>query len=504
MPSQQRRPPTTYPFLPLVGLSYYCKEQALQQLKTSNSSAQTVEALLTKAVGLQPIQVRLFASITGHFTSSSILNSTQNASRQAINYHIEALRGFAAIFVVWHHAIVYTYLLDPGFKPSGLFAYAPPGHFCVLIFFVLSGYVIGLSNKKPLTWATSGEYLKKRLLRLYPIYLVVLLFTWLVNPQQLNTAAVLGNLALLQGLWVNEVNLPSWSLNYEMLYYSLFIFISIFQWKYWQVGALALVLAVGNLALYPVLDAPIMTSYCLGLIFWVLGLGLSQYLAARQPHPPTYQLLLGCVLFLLCIEQYNPFATLLHKLLETVGLSVTFPTSVSWARRAITVFDLSSIPFTLLIMLVVTGKKVPYKFLLLRLGWACASINLLYLVKHVYKGGQLSAAYMLPTFFFLASLLCVFVRSTWVERLGKWVMGVGSWLGSLSFALYLVHYPIMLLFGKIGKYSGTWQTFTLRFVLLLLLSIASSYLLEKVFQPRLREYFRSDLPVPALESVSRT
>ena len=85
--------------------------------------------------------------------------------RKEINFDIESLRGYAALFVVWHHAITYRALLDPGFCPSGILAYTPSGHFYVLIFFILSGYVIGLSNKQPLSWSTGWTYLKKRLVR---------------------------------------------------------------------------------------------------------------------------------------------------------------------------------------------------------------------------------------------------------------------------------------------------------------------------------------------------
>jgi peptidoglycan/LPS O-acetylase OafA/YrhL len=54
--------------------------------------------------------------------------------RKEINFDIEALRGYAALFVVWHHAITYQNLLDPEFTPTGILSYAPSGHFCVLIF----------------------------------------------------------------------------------------------------------------------------------------------------------------------------------------------------------------------------------------------------------------------------------------------------------------------------------------------------------------------------------
>jgi hypothetical protein len=41
----------------------------------------------------------------------------------------------------------------------------------------------------------------------------------LATPSHFGAATIVGNLALLQGLYVIDINLPKWSLHYEMLYY---------------------------------------------------------------------------------------------------------------------------------------------------------------------------------------------------------------------------------------------------------------------------------------------
>lgn len=111
---------------------------------------------------------------------------------------LEGLRGFAAILVVAWHAIAISNCLDPGYTPSGIFNYQIPAHFCVLIFFVLSGYVIGLSTKEGIRLATAGIYLKKRLLRIYPIYFVSMLAALAVAISVYSWQTILGNFALLQ------------------------------------------------------------------------------------------------------------------------------------------------------------------------------------------------------------------------------------------------------------------------------------------------------------------
>jgi peptidoglycan/LPS O-acetylase OafA/YrhL len=413
-----------------------------------------------------------------------------------INFDIEALRGFAAIFVVWHHITVFGYLLDPTYTLDYPLFYGPSGHFCVLIFFVLSGYVIGLSTKKPLTWATSGEYLKKRLVRLYPIFLITLAFTLLVTPRVFSADAILGNLALLQGGVVANINPPGWSLNFEMLYYVFFIVVSMFQLKPLWVIAGALALGLANYALYGTLHTPIISSYCYGLVFWIIGLLVSQLLAKAAPDKASYQVLLSCLLFILCSEQYNVLGTLMRMYVH-----ISFPAYISWDQQAVEIYDLSALPLALLIVLVFIGKHIPYRLLLLKgLFLFSALPKLSFVVLHAYRGDLDWLLYVLPTLFLAASLLCLFVPSVWLERVGKAIVQGGISLGALSYAVYLVHFPLIVLFSRIHTFSGTATTFTVRIILLFGLTIGISYWLEKVMQPRIKAFFFPTLARPSLSA----
>jgi len=420
---------------------------------------------------------------------------TQAAPRKIINFDIEALRGFAALYVVWDHSQVFQYYLDPAYVTTGIWSYVAPGHFCVLIFFVLSGYVIGISNKRPLTWTTSLEYLKKRLVRLYPIFFIALAFALLVSPQHFGVATIIGNLAMLQGLYVIDINQPGWSLHYEMLYYLLFIVVSIFRLNPFIIAAGALVVALGNFALYSTLHTPIITSYSYGLIFWILGLGLSRVLGNAKLERPSYQVMLSCLFFILCIDQFNLFDTLMHKAVTATHLNVIFPKDIYSGQRQVQIYDLSYLPFALLIILVFIGKHIPYRLGLLRGLFAFSAINLLYVAKHAYSGDLDYATYTLPTIFLLVALVCLFLPSAKLEKVGQQVVKVGIWLGSLSYGIYLVHFPLLLLFNRITFFSGTWQTFAVRFGLLMLLTVGIGYWLEKVMQPWVKSFFFKNAPV---------
>lgn len=419
-----------------------------------------------------------------------MVDNSVSTSRKEINFDIEALRGYAALFVVWHHVSSYANLLDPHFTPTGILSYSPPGHFCVLIFFILSGYVIGISNKQPLNWATSWTYLKKRLVRLYPIYIITLLFALWLSDAVLSVPMVVGNFALLQGLWVRcDMNPPGWSLHYEMLYYLLFIFVSSFRLNPFLLAAIALIIGISNIVFYPILHTPIITAYCYGFIFWLIGLGLSRKLGSAKQDKVSSQVLLSCLLFMLCIDQYNILLTLGFKVLQAASAYPDFPSTIYWARVAISSIDFFRLVPALILILIFIGKQFPYKLLLLKAMIVFSGLTLFYVVKHLYTRDLNYAAFILPTCFFLSALLCLFVRSSWLEKIGQLVIRVGIWLGSLSYAIYLIHYPLLVAFNKIDYFFGTWQTFSVRFALLMGLTILLSFSLEKVLQPRIKNYF---------------
>ena len=80
---------------------------------------------------------------------------------------IEGLRGLAALWVCHSHVIQ---TLDPIYQPASIFAHLTVGRESVQIFFILSGYVIGLTCKNVFSQNNAIVYLLKRLIRLFPMY----------------------------------------------------------------------------------------------------------------------------------------------------------------------------------------------------------------------------------------------------------------------------------------------------------------------------------------------
>ncbi|WP_165903664.1 acyltransferase family protein [Hymenobacter gummosus] len=402
-----------------------------------------------------------------------------------IEYNLEALRGFAALIVVWAHSIENHNLLDPGYTPRGIWSFVPPSHLAVLLFFVLSGYVIGLSTKQRLEGASIGVYLKKRLLRIYPIYFVSLLLTMAVaQPYPLTT--VLGNFSLLQVLLTDIIreNDPSWSLHYELLYYLLFIPIS-----YCRIPALPAALVcvlLGTLNLYLVPQHPLPTSYAYGFAFWLMGLALSQYAKQLPRKEAPFRVLLGLMLVLLTMNYFNVFDTAAHKLLRLVP-GLTYAPGLDAYATQIRFSDFAFLPYAVVFVLVFANKDFPGRRAVLGVLLGAPALTFVYLGLH-FREIDL-APYTLAVLCYLAGVLAVLLPAAGLEKVSQRLVGRLIWIGGISYGLYIVHVPLLYLFGHISPVSGSGPTFLLRFVLFLPLALAVAYWLERKFQPRVRAHF---------------
>ena len=202
---------------------------------------------------------------------SAYVEVEKNFPRRQFEVNLEALRGFAALIVVLCHALYLRFSLDPAYTPSDDWVKLFPGHSCVLLFFVLSGYVIGLTNAQPLNKGSIGRYLANRLVRLYPIYVISLIITLLVVRSYYPLKIILGHFVFLQNSIVPVMyeNNPLWSLNSEIIYYLLFIPVSFLRLSPSKVYITALFIGVVSASM---LHYPILSSYYFGFVFWAAGL----------------------------------------------------------------------------------------------------------------------------------------------------------------------------------------------------------------------------------------
>jgi peptidoglycan/LPS O-acetylase OafA/YrhL len=144
---------------------------------------------------------------------------------------LDALRGFAALCVVFDHGS--TLLLLP--VRSFLYQWLNLGQYGVFVFFMISGYIVPASLERK--GSIRGFWIS-RAFRLYPMFVVAMLLSVVAYEMRVGTvanagehpaAALLGWAFMLQNV-VAGINVPNvaWTLSYEMVFYLLLA--GLFAW----------------------------------------------------------------------------------------------------------------------------------------------------------------------------------------------------------------------------------------------------------------------------------
>lgn len=161
-----------------------------------------------------------------------------------------------------------------------------PGYQAVMVFFVLSGYFVGVPAldsivKKTWSWR---DYLLNRLTRLWIVLIPALCLTWIWTTAQgslfggdtlgsfdLKSSTFIGNLLFLQGHHISVYggNMPLWSLSFEFWYYILFPCIALMIWSPSKKQKLAYF--VSTLAIGAFMAIVIGDRILLYFLIWVLG-----------------------------------------------------------------------------------------------------------------------------------------------------------------------------------------------------------------------------------------
>jgi peptidoglycan/LPS O-acetylase OafA/YrhL len=320
----------------------------------------------------------------------------------------DLLRGIAALYVLLFHLrpvlfVGYANLQGRSTGYELFYGMTSLGYEFVMLFFVLSGFLVGSSVMRNIankTWSWKS-YLVARLTRLWIVLVPALMLTlvWVAIEtsiyhdgsyfhSSLNLHVFLGNLLFLQGVTVPNFaqNLPLWSLTYEFWYYMLFpCVVLIFKSK-------TVLTKVAYTALVIGLVAFLGKNIVLYFLIWLLGvvvsalppLRFSQQQFRRFGMPFTLALVLGALMYGKYYVSANGVAN----------------------------FDMI--------------QGFPADFLV-SLAFAC----FLYTVVHG----------------------CSTATSKHVSRFSR----IASGLAGFSYTLYLTHYPIIN-FLRISVGSGTWGT----------------------------------------------
>jgi peptidoglycan/LPS O-acetylase OafA/YrhL len=329
---------------------------------------------------------------------------------------LEAIRGFAAFYVAVGHLV----LSHDFFNSSVKFIFRF-GQEAVILFFLLSGFVIYLSIHKTCDLRFK-DYFIKRFRRIYPTFIISILITLFVVAFNNNLSRafswqeLLGNLFMLQdfnyakpGGWVNTFlgNSPLWSLSYEWWFY--LIFYPIYK-----------VLPQNNYRIYFVLTISIV-SWFTYLIF-----------------PNHASLIIS------------------YLIIWWAGLE----SAVVFTRdRRFTYRNMKHILICLFMMLLVS------------------------FIPLFYEGNYQFGIYPVLTFrhFLSAFFFMVLGLIWWRNKLLGFDKMIGSFskIAPISYSLYLFHYPLLIMWDTNLSFSNVFGAFAVKIVCL----VGLAYLTEIKLQP---------------------
>lgn len=258
-------------------------------------------------------------------------------TKKPINYNLEVLRGFAAIIVVLGHVIYYYENFNPAYFPKAIWHFQPPAHVALLLFFVLSGFVIGVSQKERLAGIAVLVYLRKRFIRIYPLYFIAVTFGLVIATSPYPVKSVISNLTITQNIYRDVIweNNPLWSLNFEVLFYLLFIPLSFFKIKpliafvfFFLLGSINLCIPVNQL----------ITAYSFGYCFWLTGL----YIATAFQKKEIQTKVLPIIFFILAIAVLIADRGYISKLFSILRIPVK---KGLWNDIIINLEDLVFLPY---------------------------------------------------------------------------------------------------------------------------------------------------------------
>ena len=359
---------------------------------------------------------------------------------------LDALRGAAALMVVWYH-----FFEGFAFAEGTAITTFNHGHLGVDLFFMLSGFVISYAYDD--RWQSSHnrltlkEFFKRRLIRLHPMLIM---------------GAVIGLITfLLQGgvKWDGTATPISWSL-------------------------VALVLTMFFIPAYP------------GAPYDLRGNG--EMYSLNGPSWSLFFEYIGNILYALIIRRLSTcvlailtailgvawcwFATTDVSGYDMIGIGWTLDTVNFWGGMLRMLF-----PFSLGMLMARNFKPVKIKGIF----WiAWAVLFGLFSLPAFAKCGAVSVNGLYE----FACILFVFPAIVWFTASGETTGKVSSafckFLGDISYPLYIVHYPIMYLFyawlieHKLYTLGETWPVVIMVFAI----NIALAYACLKLYDEPVRRW----------------
>ncbi len=386
---------------------------------------------------------------------------------------LEGLRGIAAVSVLVYHA---AGRLQPLGAPFEWFmAWVEPlGGLAVVAFFILSGFVIGYIHDEPWNRTNVLKYLLRRFIRLYPIYLIALLLSFQVARQSIISWQFFAHLVFLQGTLYPVVSSdgPLWSLHYEAIYYLLYLVL----WRFpnslkWFAGLSLVAVFAGIWNSLTLIHVFAMFG------FWLFGNWLAK---ARSPNALV---LSGNGRF------WFPFLLLCGNI--DAGAWSGIAKHLGGVNNAWELTVAANSPLIVDIFLSVKRRQlVPWlAYPAYGVSWFVTCLDLAYGM----WSGKFYQLHVYPVAAFFLLLAATAWARHWLAPSSRSWSKV-SFLGGISYALYVIHKPLIVLFSAT---AGAKLHIVGGCLFAVALSFLFAWLLERRFQPWVANYLKVRLRVPA-------
>jgi peptidoglycan/LPS O-acetylase OafA/YrhL len=368
---------------------------------------------------------------------------------------LDAWRGFAAVWVVMIHACLAVISTDyPELAKNPVFAFSMYARLALSMFFVISGYCI--ANAAAVARAKKGPmfyFVRARIRRVYPPYLIVSLFTVLLS---------LGMLVLMR---------------YGLFKESAIAHLDFFHRGFWYYFS-SITLTQILFGQTPMLI--VFWSLCYEVGFYtIVALWLWGTLRAKGPNPLYYGLhavTLICLAWIAFLSIPCPFPL---DLWPEFGFGILVYHILSEPKRI-----WSKICFAAAVVLVITY------YLIYR--------------DHPFTGLPTpTQRYLFDAGYAFALILLFRVD----QKLSRWpiVRGLG-WLGIFSYSIYLTHLLSLGILSQIGKKLGVtegtyWILFIFQVLAALIIARVFFIFFEKPFLSRRREA-RAVVPVASAKPAA--
>jgi peptidoglycan/LPS O-acetylase OafA/YrhL len=352
---------------------------------------------------------------------------------------LDALRGFAALVVVLFH--LSPYLVGPG-PHAAVMRHLDFGKYGVLLFFLVSGYVIPMSLERH---GSLRRFWIGRLFRIYPAFLAAIAvmgvliaggaLTLQASLQAETVSAALAHATMLQEmLGLRGVVRVFWTLSYEMVFYLMVA--GLFAWRlhrhsgWWASGLAVTALVAGSMLPDDLLTPGFARRRVVALVLLVLVAGsVVAYLSGRRAAVLAAGAVgIGFVVLPGLNGSPTRFSTVISSWQALLMLAVMFAGTVVYRAQHGQMARRSAAA----VLALVTGVVIAAHWV--HLADEVGSASGLAVQRTVWIVTPLAVAL---TFAFAYAL-----RHRAVPR-------VLAWLGTISYSLYLLHAIVLVLLLRI-------------------------------------------------------